>query len=50
MICEQNHGCDPIPLTPVMTRAIQKTDPRCAPVTLTEEEQTALEALSAASG
>lgn len=45
MICEQNHGCDPIPLTPVMVRAIQKTDPRCAPTALTDEERTALEAL-----
>jgi hypothetical protein len=48
MICEQDHGCDPIPLTPVMTRAIQKTDPRCAPTELTEEELGALQALQAA--
>jgi hypothetical protein len=48
MICEQNHGCDPIPLTPVMVRAVQKTDPRCGPAELTPEEQTALQALSAA--
>jgi hypothetical protein len=46
MICEQGHGCDPIPLTPVMTRAIQKTDPRCPPVELSLEEQEALRALS----
>lgn len=48
MICEQDHGCDPIPLTPVMTRAIQKTDPRCEPTELTEEETAALQALQAA--
>ena len=45
LICEQTHGCDPIPLTPVMVRAIQKTDPRCEPVELTEEETQMLKAL-----
>jgi len=49
MICEQGHGCDPIPLTPAMTRALQKTDPRCEPASLTEEETAALKALQAAS-
>lgn len=48
MVCEQGHGCDPIPLTPVMVRAIQKTDPRCPPVELTSEETEALKALAAA--
>lgn len=47
LICEQNHGCDPIPLTPTMLKAIQKTDPRCEPVPLSDEEQAALKALSA---
>lgn len=47
LICEQDHGCDPIPVTPVMARAIQKTDPRCAPMELSEEEQQALQALAA---
>lgn len=32
MICEQGHGCAPIPVTPVMARAIQNTDPRCAKI------------------
>ncbi|MBX3705670.1 MAG: hypothetical protein KF911_03470 [Pseudomonadales bacterium] len=50
MICEQDHGCDPIPLTQVMTRAIQKTDPRCEPTELTTEEIEALQALQAAAG
>ena len=45
LICEQTHGCDPIPLTPVMVRAIQKTDPRCAPIPLSEEEKQILEAM-----
>lgn len=48
LICEQTHGCDPIPLTPVMVRAIQKTDPRCAPMELTEEEAQMLRALGGA--
>lgn len=29
LICETGHGCDPIPLTPAMFRALQRTDPRC---------------------
>ncbi len=29
MICEQNHGCDPIPLTREMLTTIQQNDPRC---------------------
>lgn len=48
LICEQTHGCDPIPLTPVMTRAIQNTDPRCPPVDdLPPEQIEALEILKA---
>ncbi|MCB1683563.1 MAG: hypothetical protein R3E82_15490 [Pseudomonadales bacterium] len=50
MICEQDHGCDPIPLTPVVIRAIQKTDPRCEPMALEAEEAAALEALRASMG
>jgi hypothetical protein len=30
LICETGHGCDPIPLTEPMLRALQHTDPRCA--------------------
>jgi hypothetical protein len=49
LICETGHGCDPIPLTPVMIKAIQKTDPRCgAPEPLTDEEAAMLKALQAA--
>ena len=49
LICETGHGCDPIPLTPVMVKAIQKTDPRCgAPEELTAEEAAVLKALQAA--
>ena len=47
LICETGHGCDPIPLTPVMVKAIQKSDPRCPPMDLTPEEQQILDALKA---
>lgn len=50
MICEQGHGCDPIPLTAAMSRALQKTDPRCAPTELSNEEMEALKALRAVFG
>ena len=29
MICEQGHGCAPIPVTRAMFGALQRTDPRC---------------------
>jgi hypothetical protein len=29
LICDNSHGCDPIPLTRAMTGALQRTDPRC---------------------
>jgi hypothetical protein len=47
MICEQTHGCLPIPVTPTMARAIQKTDPRCAPTALADDEKAALQQLAA---
>ncbi|WP_291052090.1 hypothetical protein [Hyphomonas sp.] len=47
LICEQTHGCDPIPLTAVMVKAIQNTDPRCPPVdNLPPEQIEALELLA----
>lgn len=48
MVCEQGHGCDPIPLTPTMIKAIQNTDPRCEPVALPPEQIDALKKLQAA--
>ena len=39
LICEQTNGCLPIPITPTMAKAIQNTDPRCAPVTNMPPEQ-----------
>ncbi len=51
MVCEQGHGCDPIPITPAMTAVLQKTDPRCTQeFTLTEQEMTTLKQLKAAFG
>ncbi len=48
LVCEQTHGCLPIPITPVMARAIQNTDPRCAPVeNLPADQVEALKALAA---
>ncbi|WP_193540154.1 hypothetical protein [Rhodopila globiformis] len=43
LICEENHGCAPIPITRPMFRALQKTDPRCkTPQPLTQEDKQAL--------
>ena len=42
MVCELDHGCDPIPINNDMIMALQKTDPRCAQVELTETEKEAL--------
>jgi hypothetical protein len=46
LICDINHGCDPIPITRNMSGALQRTDPRCAhhdPVS--EEDAAALKQL-----
>jgi hypothetical protein len=29
LVCEQDHGCDPIPVPRSMFGALQRTDPRC---------------------
>lgn len=50
MVCEKNHGCAPIPFTELMVKAIQKTDPRCEVVPLSEDEMAALQALSGGAG
>ena len=48
MICETGHGCDPIPLTPQITKLLQNTDARCGGrYTPTEEEIGMLKALAA---
>lgn len=48
LVCEQGNGCDTIPLTPMMIKAIQNTDPRCAPIELPKEQQDALQKLNSA--
>lgn len=49
MICESNHGCEPIPLTRDILLLLQKTDPRCdGNPALTEEEAGKLKALQQA--
>jgi hypothetical protein len=47
MVCESTHGCAPIPITPIMAKAIQNTDPRCEPVALPAEQIDALKQLQA---
>jgi hypothetical protein len=47
-VCSTDHGCDPIPLTEDMIRALQKTDPRCPAAQLTTEEKAALQLLAQA--
>lgn len=47
MICESTHGCAPIPITPIMAKAIQNTDPRCEAIPLPPEQQEALKQLAA---
>lgn len=45
MVCEKDHGCDPIRLNDDMITALQKTDPRCEPIPLSETEKSALKKL-----
>jgi hypothetical protein len=47
MICEQTHGCVPIPLTPAMLRGLQNTDPRCPTIKVPQDQVEALAALAA---
>ncbi|GAA5316051.1 MAG: hypothetical protein AseanaTS_12560 [Candidatus Pelagadaptatus aseana] len=49
MVCEQGHGCDPIPLTRDVIALLQKTDPRCGGRYVpTEQEIAVLKQLRAA--
>ncbi len=45
LVCEQDHGCAPLPLTRVMFHAIQRVDPRCPAETLSAEDAAALKEL-----
>jgi hypothetical protein len=45
LVCEQDHGCAPLPLTRQMFHAIQRTDLRCPPEQLSAEDAAALKEL-----
>lgn len=46
-VCETGHGCDPIPLTPAMLGALQRTDPRCPGAgNVSKADKAALQALA----
>ncbi len=42
LVCDNNHGCDPIPITRAMSGALQHTDPRCKNPPLSAEDAAAL--------
>jgi hypothetical protein len=47
LVCENNHGCQPIPLTDAMIKALQLSDPRCSPPNkLSEADKKALQDVS----
>ena len=45
LVCEQDHGCAPLPLTRTMFHAVQHTDPRCPSEQLSAEDAAALKEL-----
>lgn len=47
LVCDNSHGCDPIPLTRSVIATLQKTDPRCAAVELSDEDLQNIEILKA---
>jgi hypothetical protein len=47
LVCEINHGCDPIPVTRAMSAALQHTDPRCKNPPVSAEDAAALAQLGA---
>ena len=48
VICESDHGCAPIPETPAMIGALQRTDPRCTNAQpVSKADRAALKALDA---
>ena len=49
MVCEQDHGCAPIPITLAMFGALQRTDPRCKNAPVSPEDANALAALDSSS-
>ena len=47
LVCDNNHGCDPIPITRAMSGALQRTDPRCKNPPVSAEDAAALAQLGA---
>jgi hypothetical protein len=47
LVCDNNHGCDPIPITRAMSGALQRTDPRCKNPPVSAEDAAALGPLGA---
>lgn len=45
LVCEDDHGCDPIPINRTMIAGLQNTDPRCDPIPVPEDQQVALKQL-----
>jgi len=45
LVCDNFHGCDPIPLTRSVIATLQKTDPRCAAAELSDEDLQNIEIL-----
>jgi hypothetical protein len=42
LVCDNSHGCDPIPITRAMSGALQRTDPRCKNPPVSAEDAAAL--------
>lgn len=47
LVCDNNHGCDPFPITRAMSGALQRTDPRCKNPPVSAEDAAALGQLAA---
>jgi hypothetical protein len=47
LVCDNNHGCDPIAITRAMSGALQRTDPRCKNPPVSAEDAAALGQLGA---
>jgi hypothetical protein len=45
LVCEDSHGCAPLPVTRVMIGALQRTDPRCNNPPISPEDAEALKQL-----
>ena len=45
LVCESDHGCQPIPVTRAMIGALQRTDPRCNPAAPSPQDAEALRQL-----